>query len=329
MGSVDTTVLCSYFNRAETVEISILSILSQTSDNYKVIVVDDGSTDNTFHILSKLSSPRLRIIRQNNKGFTKTISMLCDMVDTEFIAIHGAGDESLPTRIEKQRRMLRENPNLVAVGCGIENVDKNGSWEVNPSEEIKKGPIESGFGISHGELMMRTDAYRACGGYRGFFQVGQASDLFRRLSRIGDFGYVKEVLYRRYLYLDGVNYDLSKLAVRELLSSLSHSAHINCLESKASKDGIDMYGLTYPYFAASNRHLATALARSATYCWLNGDRAVARRLAKRSTFEKITKIGLITRIAILLGAGPFEPSFKRALVMLDRQKEEHSLKRYI
>lgn len=330
----DVTVVSAFHNREDQVDLSVSSLLDQTFPHFRAVIVDDGSTDATFDRLFRFAGGRIEVRRQANQGFTRTIAELCREADTEFIALHGAGDESLPRRMEAQRAFLIEHPSVVAVGCGIRNVDEvNGrSWDVMPDAPIKRGPILSGFRISHGEVMFRRDAYLRAGGYREMFRVGQATDLFRRLSRLGDFGYVPEVLYRRRLLPSGVNAQLDKLAQREILAAMSSVVHRRAVgEGRAAsgtlRDDIDAMGALFPYLSAPSAEIAVALARAAKLYWMNGDREVALRLARRSLNEKFTRTGALTYSAILTGAGALAPLMTRLVLGRDRDTSEISLKR--
>lgn len=330
--TAEITVLCVYHNRASAVDISLRSLIAQDHPSYRVVVVDDGSTDDTFARLSAYSSDRVEVRSQRNQGFTATISALAAEADSPLIAIHGAGDESLPRRLSAQADLMHANRDVVAVGCAIENVDvvTGRRWEVRPRQTLLKGPIRQGFGISHGEVMFRKDAYMRAGGYRALFRYGQATDLFRRLSRTGDFGYVDEILYRRYLLEDGVNADLRKVAERDLYSALSAAAHESVLErspSAAGPDIIDRLGPLAPYMLPPRRDIALGLARAAVKFWTAGDREQARILARRSIRERMTLQGVVCRAAILAGIGPLKPLMQQLVMRGSKGTEEHALSR--
>lgn len=332
--NVDLTVFSVFHNRESGVDASVATLQNQDYPSFRVILVDDESKDGTYGRLKAFESDRISAIRQPNAGFTQTMINLCASAETEFIALHGSGDQSLPTRFSRQIAFLREHPNVVAVGCGIQNVDEisGRSWDVLPQQTIRRGPIESGFAISHGEILFRRDAYLRSGGYRALFPVGQAGDLFRRLSRVGDFGYVPEVLYRRFLRMDGVSAKPEKLAQRSILAALSVVAHRNALaEGKAAgapvRDDLDRYGLLYPYFAPADRELAIALAMAAVRMGAAGDRSVALRLARNSVAEKVTPRGLVTLALLAGGIGPLAGPARKLLERIDLGKEESSLTR--
>ena len=111
------SVVSAYYNRQDKVIDSINSLLNQTYKNLEIIVIDDGSTDDTYKVLSSLEDPRLKIISQPNQGFVRAIRYAISVSNSEFIAIHGAGDISLPKRIEMQVNLLMGNPDIGVVGC--------------------------------------------------------------------------------------------------------------------------------------------------------------------------------------------------------------------
>ena len=306
--SHDITVLSIWYNRASKVDASIASLAAQAPADFKAILVDDGSGDDTLAQLRKFASPTIEVRTQANSGFSRTLIGLCAEVESRYIALHGSADESLPGRLAAQKAFLDAHPDVVAVGCGIENVDEVSGrrWNVIPREELRAGPISGSFGISHGEVMFRRDAYLRSGGYRPAFVVGQASDLFRRMSRIGSFGYVRDVLYRRYLTADGVNAKADKIAQRSILAALSTSVHRHAVAagSAQAQDDLDRYGLLLPYFGIPDRRIARALASAAITFWSAGDRSMARRIARRSLGERLSLSGFLTLAIVTFGVGP-------------------------
>ncbi|WP_197054306.1 glycosyltransferase family 2 protein [Sphingomonas sp. 37zxx] len=301
------TVVSAFYNRQDSVDASVTSLAMQDFPSFRAIIVDDGSRDDTFPALQRHASDRIEVRRQANIGFTRTMIALCAEATSEFIAVHGAGDESFPHRLAAQVAFLRAHPEVVAVGCGIENVDEltGRCWEVRPAKLVRKGPISGDFAISHGEVMFRRDAYLQAGGYRAAFTVGQASDLFRRMSRLGDFGYVDDILYRRYLRLDGVNAKPEQVAKREILAAISIAAHQQALAAgdAGGKDELDQFALLYPYFSNPDATIAKSLARAAVMLWVGGDRAMALRLGRRSLGEHWTVKGCAAFIMVALGTG--------------------------
>lgn len=323
------TVITVFHNRAHRVRPSIESLLAQDCEDVRIVAIDDGSRDDTLAELRALSAPNLIVIAQPNRGFTATMAAACAAADTDFIAVHGAGDESLPGRLRAQRDFLLAHLDVVAVGCAIENVEEGGKgYAIRPAETIRKGPMGAGFGISHGEVMFRRSAYLAAGGYRPFFRVAQATDLFRRMSRIGDFGYVDRLLYRRFLFRDGVNASAAKFAEHELYSAIGHDAFVDALASGSSADVIDRHGVLAPYYMPRSKKIAGGLARAAVVYWLQGDNRIARHLARRSLAEKLTLRGAIVAAQLLLSTIGLRDAMQRLAVKTNRGRNEYALSRF-
>lgn len=203
------TIITATYNKGDRNRASIQSILDQTHRDFEYIVINDGSPDNTRQILSEFDDPRLKIVHQENQGFVKTMIATMELVKTPYVAIQGAGDISLPERLEKQLRWMKKRPD-VGVVCGL-------SQQINDSEFDPSKGLKAAFKqrqvdtiefndvqrmiktniANHGEVMIRTKAYQKAGGYRSFFRYAQDRDLWLRLLenfsmvRLGEPIYIK------------------------------------------------------------------------------------------------------------------------------------------
>lgn len=193
------------------------------------------------------------------------------------------------------------------------------------------GPIIQGFDISHGEVMMKTDAYKKAGGYRTIFNVGQATDLFRRMSRLGDFGYLQNVLYERHLVSSGVNSNISRLADRKILSAMSDVAHRRAIstgdKSVPLKDDLDIHGPGFVWTIDKDRRMAMAIARASVLLWYSGDWKRARQMAVVSLRYGLTRRGIIAYAAIVTGRGPLRRPIQKAFSYVGGAHGELSYRR--
>jgi glycosyltransferase involved in cell wall biosynthesis len=114
-----TVVICVY-NAGDFLRPSVESILSQTYRNLEVLVVDDGTTDGCLSTIEALCDPRIRVLRQENRGKPAALNYALSEMSGEFYAVHDADDLSHPRRIEKQVRCMREHPDTAAVFCGYD-----------------------------------------------------------------------------------------------------------------------------------------------------------------------------------------------------------------
>jgi glycosyltransferase involved in cell wall biosynthesis len=311
------TVVVVFHRRADAVARTLRSLQEQTLRDFVAVVIDDGSPDETFSaMLAFKGDKRFDLRRQANRGFTATMAASCAEVRTPFLAVMGAGDACHPERLAAQVALLEADPSLVAVGCGIENVDEvdGRRWSVIPPRTRLAGPRAESAGISHGEVMYRTEAYRRAGGYRTAFDVGQFSDLLRRMTLLGDVGFDGRVLYTRYLRSDGVSSDPHKLARRRMLAALSATSFERRPEFRDGSfrawsadqvvppDAIDQHGILTALYLPRSVRIARALALESLHATAIGRRRHAWSAAWGSLAARPTVAGLAAAGAATMGS---------------------------
>lgn len=207
------TVITGYYNRPENLRDSVFSILNQTYNNFEYIVFDDNSTDETVKLLEEIDHPKFRLLKYDiNMGFTKGMIKAVSEARGSLIAIHGAGDISYPERIKKQVDVLLNNQSVGLVGCMVEDVgpDKTSIFNKNVknSDEIK---------FTGGEILFRKELYYRAGGYNPLFYFGQLTSLKIEILKFSNPAFVKEVLYKRIHYANGVTKNPSKMIRQQIL----------------------------------------------------------------------------------------------------------------
>lgn len=329
------TVVAAFYRRADAVARTLESLQAQTLTDFEAIVIDDGSADGTFAAMEPFAAdPRFDLRRQANRGLTATLAAVCAEIATPYIAIVGAGDRCHPERLAAQVALLESDPRLVAVGCGIENVDEvtGQRWSVRPARMRMEGPSSESTGMSHGEVVYRTDAYHRSGGYRTAFDVGQFSDLMRRMTLLGDVGFVPDVLYVRYLRSDGVSADPHKLERRRLLAALSKTAFERRPELRSAgrgslpsdgrvpPDAIDRHGVLAALYLPRSLPVARALVVSSLRATALGDAGEGRAVALRSLAVRATLRGAVALAVAVLGRVLRSAAYDRWVArVVDRQ----------
>lgn len=96
------------YNYAQYVTRAINSVLNQTLKDVEVIVVDDGSTDETPQVLASIRDPRVRIFRKENTGVASSRNYGARLASASYIAFLDADDEFLPENLEKKLSALKE-----------------------------------------------------------------------------------------------------------------------------------------------------------------------------------------------------------------------------
>ncbi len=203
----------SVYNDADRVTRSVKSILNQTLSDLELIIVNDGSTDQTESILHQLaqSDERIIVVTQENAGLTKALIRGCELARGEYIARQDSDDWSEPTRIEKQVGLLVSNERIGFVSCfgqfvgpGEEHLntvirDHDPENATHRLLHHKEGPP------AHGSVMFRKSLYDAVGGYRPEFYFSQDSDLWLRMAEKSLIAYVPEQLYSALREAEGIS----------------------------------------------------------------------------------------------------------------------------
>jgi glycosyltransferase involved in cell wall biosynthesis len=106
------SVIIPTFNREQLVRFSIDSVLHQTYQDIEVIVVDDGSTDNTQQVLAAYGD-KIRIIRQDNSGVSEALNKGIRAAQGEWISFLGSDDEWMPEYLELQMQRVDQHPEII------------------------------------------------------------------------------------------------------------------------------------------------------------------------------------------------------------------------
>ena len=284
------SIISVWYNRDELVMESIASLLNQTYESIEIIVIDDGSTDNTLEVLNSIKDPRLRVYGQPNCGFVKSIRRGIDLSNSDFIAIHGSGDISYPERIEMQMQFLTENEQIGVVGNWIEVLDTRSQVTFykrpRPCIERRGSKVIGRIPVYHGSAMFRKNVYERVGGYREFFKYAQDRDLWLRMSMVTKIGIIPRVLYKQYILADSV----TGMPKKELLQAYLSDFAVQC-QNKRCTDGFDYlddFGVYGIFFRKRSKALSKLLWQRAFIRIAERDYEVATMLNQASLHERIS-----------------------------------------
>ena len=122
------SVVLPVYNGKSYLRESIESVLAQTLVDLELIVVDDGSTDESGEVAACFEDERLVLLRhEENLGLVAALNTGIEAARGRYVAIQNADDVSLPDRLELQAALLDADPGLVVVGSAWEVVDESGS----------------------------------------------------------------------------------------------------------------------------------------------------------------------------------------------------------
>lgn len=131
------TVLLPVYNGAATLDKAVQSILCQTFSDFELLVVDDGSTDETPARLAAHSDERLRVVRTENRGVGAALKLGVEEARGKYIARMDADDISAPNRLEREVAALDEHPQVGLVHARVHFMDRDGSPLGERREEVR------------------------------------------------------------------------------------------------------------------------------------------------------------------------------------------------
>lgn len=199
------SVIIPNYNYGRFLAEAVNSALNQTSAPHEVIVVDDGSTDNSLEILAAYGE-RIKVIRQTNQGVGAARNAGAELATGDLLAFLDADDYWAPEKIEKQAAKLAEDPETGLVHCGLVNVDESGKplavdlegeegWVAE--KLLRFQPVIVGPGS---DSLIRKELFARIGGYdtNKDLHPSEDWDFSYRLALICKFGFVREpLLYYR------------------------------------------------------------------------------------------------------------------------------------
>ncbi|MBX3024628.1 glycosyltransferase [bacterium] len=217
------------YQRGELIGRAIGSVLAQTYDDFELVVVDDGSTDDTAAVVARFADPRLRYLRLDaNRGAAAARNAGMREIAAPFLAFQDSDDEWLPRKLERHMRVFAACPPRVGVVYSdMERVLRDGQALHHRSPDLTPGVLLApatrfyqvcGLGIQ--STVIRREHLVAVGGFNEAFPALEDLELFIRLSRRCAFHHLEEALVR-YHETDGLSRNIpAKVAARELLLEL-------------------------------------------------------------------------------------------------------------
>ena len=123
------SVVMPVYNAAKFLDEAIHSILSQTYSNFELIIINDGSTDDSLDIIKSFKDNRIRLVENEvNLGLIKTLNKGIALAKGNYIARIDSDDVCKPERFELQLECFNENDDIGVVGSIAEIIDGQGKF---------------------------------------------------------------------------------------------------------------------------------------------------------------------------------------------------------
>jgi hypothetical protein len=200
------SVVMPVHNGARWLGEAIESVICQTCRDFELLVIDDGSTDETPRILTGWLSRdlRIRVLRQNGSGLVAALNYGLGEARGSLIARLDADDRAVAHRLERQIRVLGDNPRVGLLGAWAQRIDAHGRTRGYARPETRPERITDILTRTnpfiHSTVIFRTEIARRLGGYRAAFEAAEDYDLWLRMSEVTQLANMAEPLvqYRRH-----------------------------------------------------------------------------------------------------------------------------------
>jgi glycosyltransferase involved in cell wall biosynthesis len=270
------SVVVPAYNAASTIGETLLSVLSQTYRNLEVLVVDDGSTDETAAVVQSFTGrdQRVRLIQKPNGGVASARNAGIAASNGEFVAFIDADDLWHPTKIRKQVSVLvAGGPEMGLVYTAFRSIDSKGlvvasSWNYAVDGWVPFRHFQVNLVGNGSAVLVRKSALEAVGGYATWLREANAEGcedllLQLRIARSYRFGTVPEYLVGYRKHPGNMSADVAQMTRSRMLVMKAAFAEYTGLPGLSMQHMLNAHYKWHIKAALKNRRILE-VARS---CW--------------------------------------------------------------
>ncbi|MEO5564239.1 MAG: glycosyltransferase [Chitinophagaceae bacterium] len=201
MSTPVVTILMPAYNAAKYIKDAIQSVLVQSFTDFELLIVDDGSVDDTIAVIQSFTDPRIKFIQRSHNGIACALNTGLQEAKGQYIARFDADDICMPGRLEKQVAFLKADPGHVLCGGNAEYISEAGehlfdfTCAGHAHEEIAR-QLYVYCPFIHSAVMYRKDAVMAAGGYSPHAHNFEDYLLWIQLSAYGRYANLNEQLIK-------------------------------------------------------------------------------------------------------------------------------------
>ena len=227
MSSVKASVIVAVYNGAKTLTQTIESILSQTYDNFELLLIDDGSTDESRNLIEKyLEDERVKYFKKQNGGVASARNFGIARATGEVIGFCDQDDQWLPQKLEKQIPLFSD-PDVGLVYSWVD-IDRHGKRECSTPEfegECFEALLNRNF-VSCCTAMVRRTVLNQVNGLDESRELHGVDDrhLWLKVARISKLAVAKTPLAIYFIHGENYSLDNKKMLIADL----------SCIEKIAS-----------------------------------------------------------------------------------------------
>lgn len=194
------SVVMAAWNAELYISEAIRSVLGQTFKNFELIVVDDGSTDNTSEVVKRFleQDSRIKYFRRSHEGMVPSFNFAYKSAVSNYLVHLDADDIAAPERLDAQLTFMERHPEVGLLGTAYRMIWPDArviQERVFPSTdaEIRLALAKSAC-FCHSSIVIRRKSYEAVGGYHAAYRFSEDLDLYLRLSEVTQMANLSQVL---------------------------------------------------------------------------------------------------------------------------------------
>jgi len=280
MGRVTVSAVIPVYNNGPYVASALQSVLAQTRPPEEVIVVDDGSTDDTAAVLARYHD-QIRYVYQVNRGEPSARNRGIREANGDYIAFLDGDDLWLPHKLERQMRYFEEFPSCALVYADMSTFDEYGIIDISVKSRPKM-TLPTGRIFLHllrrplfgsGTVIFRKNCVETVGAFDESLLVGSDYEMWLRIARHFEVGAIDEPLlqYRHHPTMS------TRGIGRQLHNGLPWEVAVVTKILQRYPDAIDELGTR-----VIERRISKPFASLAKTRFLNGDHGQARTLFRQA-----------------------------------------------
>ncbi len=218
---VDVSIIVPNYNNGRFLDEFIRSVMESSVLPRELIIVDDGSTDDSAKVLQGYGHPEYLklIVFEKNRGLTAALNAALEAATGKYIMRADPDDVMMPGRIKRQWNFMESHPDIDVLGCNVQYFDGETGKDINISNfppahrEIEKAFRRGEHGVQHPTVFVKGEVYRKYRYQRIF--PGEDYELFARMIRDGHrFANLPEPLYRMRIHSGSATGNLKREHIR-------------------------------------------------------------------------------------------------------------------
>lgn len=227
MKNSKVSFLLSIYNDEKYIKECIESIVNQTYKNFELIIIDDGSTDNSVSIIRQFKDNRIKLYSKKNSGLADSLNYGLDKCTGLWIARMDGDDICYPNRLEEQIKYI--NDDIAVIGSFVDVIDEKGKKVLSLTnapivhEEIVDNILNAKPALVHPSVLINKKFLLKVGGYDTRFNIAEDIELWLRLSKVGRIINIEKKLLK--LRKHNENISIKKLDYQLLIGLLARKSY--------------------------------------------------------------------------------------------------------